>query len=56
MYCVSCNTYCKYPFDGSVGPGVTDRELTLTDTDRYRSITHDTVVADQQNYKPLDSP
>ena len=28
-----CNTYCTYPFNGSVGPGVTDRELTLTETD-----------------------
>ena len=26
------------------------------ENDRYRSITHDSVVADHQNYTPLDSP
>ena len=30
---VSRQIYCTYPFNGSVGPGVTNRELTLTETD-----------------------
>ena len=46
----------KCPLCGSVGPGVTDRALALTETDIEPLLTRDPLVVDPQTHIPLESP